>query len=41
MLELILAKALLIDADVMGACDGHISNSSPASGGAVKEIKIL
>lgn len=41
MLELILVKALLIDADVMGAYDGHVSNSSFVSGRAVKEIKIL
>jgi len=39
--ELILAKALLIDADVTGACSGNPSNSSSASGGAGKEIKIL
>lgn len=39
--ELILAKALLIDADVTGACNGNPSNSSSASGGAGKEIKIL
>lgn len=41
MLELILVKALLIDADVTGACDGNISNNSSASGGAQEGNKDL
>lgn len=39
--ELILAKALLIDADVTGACNGNVSKYSSVSGGAGEEIKIL
>lgn len=41
MLELITVEALLIDADVTGPCDGHVSNSSCAPEEARKEIKIL
>lgn len=39
--ELMLVKAQLIDADVTGACDGHVSNSSSASEGAGQETNIL
>lgn len=41
MLDLILVKTLLIDADVTGACAGNVSNSSSASGGAGKEICLV
>lgn len=41
MMDLILVKTLLIDAEVTGACAGNVCNSSSASGGAGKEIKIL